>query len=97
MLETLTPDFAERMLAARYVAQRDANVEDAALWRWFSVLLDERRIRWCQSGSGWLVSVDHRHVATHEDFDAAMRIAKSNVCAGGSRRLDDNERHGYMR
>jgi hypothetical protein len=25
---------------------------------------------------GWLVSVDHKHLATEEDFDYAIRVAK---------------------
>ncbi|MGF6872774.1 hypothetical protein [Paraburkholderia sp. MM5477-R1] len=62
---------------ARCRAAATANVEDAALWRWFSALLEERRIRWCLSGEGWLVSVDHRHLATSASFDLAMREAKT--------------------
>lgn len=54
-----------------------ANAEDAELWRWFSCLVDERRIRWCHSERGWLVSVDNRHVATAPSFDEAMREANS--------------------
>jgi hypothetical protein len=46
---------------------------DATLWRWFSDLYEEGRIRWCRSAQGWLVSVDHKHLATEPDFDAAIR------------------------
>ncbi|MDC6132752.1 hypothetical protein PPH41_33900, partial [Burkholderia gladioli] len=55
----------------------------ADLWRWFSLLVDERRIRWCQAGGQWLVSVDHRHVATEESFDRAVREAR--LAAGRER------------
>jgi hypothetical protein len=72
---------APNMRVARAAARDSANAEDAALWRWFAELLDERRIRWCHSGRGWLISVDHRHVATGTQFDQAMRIAKANVDA----------------
>ncbi|WP_227789673.1 MULTISPECIES: hypothetical protein [Burkholderia] len=81
-------DHGSSMTVARARARENANAEDAALWRWFAALLDERRIRWCHSGRGWLVSVDHRHVATGTQFDQAMRIAKENVESSGSRRID---------
>ncbi|MGU7774303.1 hypothetical protein ACV229_29520 [Burkholderia sp. MR1-5-21] len=64
---------------ARVEAAHAANVEDAAIWRWFSPLLEEHRIRWCLAGQNWLVSVDNRHVATHRSFDCAIRMAKENV------------------
>jgi hypothetical protein len=64
---------------ARCAAANTANAEDASLWRWFSKLLEERRIRWCLAGDKWLVSVDHRHVATTLDFDSAIRMAKHVV------------------
>jgi hypothetical protein len=63
----------------RYEAARRANADDASLWRWFCLLFEEGRIRWCRSSQGWLVSVDHRHVATDLDFDAAIRAAKVNA------------------
>ncbi|MCE4575248.1 hypothetical protein QCE73_38170 [Caballeronia sp. LZ029] len=53
-----------------------ANAEDADIWRWFANLVEERRIRWCLANGSWLVSVDHRHVATDKDFDVAIRGAK---------------------
>jgi hypothetical protein len=53
-----------------------ANAEDAEIWRWFSNLVEERRIRWCLANGSWLVSVDHRHVATDKNFDEAIRGAK---------------------
>lgn len=56
-------------------AANAANAEDAELWRWFSCLVEERRLRWCCSERGWLVSVDNRHVATATSFDDAMREA----------------------
>ncbi|MBR8257233.1 hypothetical protein [Burkholderia ambifaria] len=63
----------------RVEAAQAANVEDAAIWRWFSPLLEEHRIRWCLAGVNWLVSVDNRHVATHRNFDSAIRMAKENT------------------
>lgn len=86
-----TESCAPNMRVAREAARDSANAEDAALWRWFAELLDDRRIRWCHSGRGWLISVDHRHVATGTQFDQAMRIAKANVEA------DDIEHAGAAR
>ena len=68
-----------QLQAARNEAAGHANAEDAALWRWFSGLCDERRIRWCESERGWLVTLDHRHLATAETFDNAIRVAKSKA------------------
>ena len=64
---------------ARAAAALAANAEDASIWRWFALLLEERRIRWCCSGDRWLVSVDNRHVATDSSFDKAIRTARGNV------------------
>ena len=62
--------------SARDAAASAANAEDASLWRWFSGLFEERRIRWFPSRDKWLVFVDHKHVATESDFDTAIRTAK---------------------
>lgn len=78
-MESNRADFSAVRRAA---AAASANQEDAAIWRWFSVLFEDRRIRWCLSGTQWLVSVDHKHVATAESFDAAIRAAKSNTESG---------------
>ncbi|MDR5784665.1 hypothetical protein QCE63_35335 [Caballeronia sp. LZ065] len=72
--KALQPDTL-RMKHVRREARLRADQEDAVLWRWFSGLFEEGRLRWCRAAGGWLVSVDHRHVATHKDFDAAIRTA----------------------
>lgn len=63
----------------RTAAAQAANTEDADIWRWFAILVDERRIRWCCAHGKWLVSVDHRHVSTETTFDDAVRSAKLAV------------------
>jgi hypothetical protein len=65
----------------REEAAASANAEDAALWRWFSDLYDQGVIRWCKTDSGWLVSVNHRHVATTATFDEGIREAKARATA----------------
>jgi hypothetical protein len=67
---------------ARMKAAALANAEDASMWRWFSALLEERRLRWCLSDAGWLISLDNRHVSTAASFDAAIRGAKIRAEAG---------------
>ncbi|CAE6834230.1 hypothetical protein R69608_06673 [Paraburkholderia nemoris] len=67
----------------RAVAALAANAEDASIWRWFAPLLEDRRIRWCRSGNGWLVSVDNRHVATDSSFDSAIRAAREATQRSG--------------
>ncbi|WP_322028040.1 hypothetical protein [Burkholderia sp. BCC1977] len=54
-----------------------ANADDASIWRWFSYLLEERRIRWRFQFGNWHVSVDRVHVARESTFDDAIREAKA--------------------
>jgi hypothetical protein len=63
----------------RAVGAADANAQDADLWRWFTLLVQDRRLRWCQAQDRWFVSVDNRHVATESSFDQAIRSAKARV------------------
>ncbi|WP_241018894.1 hypothetical protein [Paraburkholderia sp. Tr-20389] len=65
-----------------------ANTEDASLWRWFSLLLQDSRIRWCLAHGNWLVSIDHRHMATEPSFDEAMRAAKARFDSPHKSRLN---------
>jgi hypothetical protein len=75
----------------RRSAANAANAEDADIWRWFANLVEERRIRWCLANGSWLVSVDHRHVATDENFDEAIRGAKLRT-----QRRDDETVRGNL-
>jgi hypothetical protein len=63
----------------RLHAAAAANAEDAAIWRWFSVLLEERRIRWRYAFANWVVNVDRVRVATEPTFDDAIRAAKDEA------------------
>ncbi|WP_241302048.1 hypothetical protein [Burkholderia stabilis] len=64
------------MERVRLDAAAAANAEDASIWRWFSALLEERRIRWRFMFDSWVVNVDRAHVATEKNFDDAIRAAK---------------------
>jgi hypothetical protein len=64
------------MQRIRLDAAAAANAEDAEVWRWFSGLLEERRVRWRYMFSRWVVNVDRVHVATEQNFYDAIRMAK---------------------
>ncbi|CAG9189130.1 hypothetical protein [Paraburkholderia caribensis] len=66
-----------RLREARTLAAACANAEDASVWRWFSALMESGKIRWCLRDKQWLVTVNHRHVATASSFDEAIRTAKA--------------------
>jgi hypothetical protein len=74
------------VLSTSRVAMDRANAEDAALWRWFALFVQESRIRWCYAQGCWLVSVDHKHLATECDFDQAIRDAKCAYETGQAER-----------
>ena len=84
------PSIARRPLdpidIARLQGLAIANAEDASLWRWFSLMLQDARIRWCVAHGNWLVSVNHRHVATEASFDEAIRAAKARLDGPDKRR-----------
>ncbi|WP_245004749.1 hypothetical protein [Paraburkholderia sacchari] len=67
----------QKLREARFLAATHANEEDAAIWRWFSALVETGKIRWCQSDKGWFVTVNRRHVAIEPRFDDAIRAAKT--------------------
>ena len=56
-----------------------ANAEDAAVWRWFSALMEERRIRWRFALHIWVVHVDRMQVATEPTFYEAIRAAREEA------------------
>ncbi|AMR82450.1 hypothetical protein A2G96_30290 [Cupriavidus nantongensis] len=53
-----------------------ANAEDASVWRWFSALLEDRRVRWRYMFGYWIVCVDRMRVASELTFYDAIRVAK---------------------
>ncbi|WP_181885306.1 hypothetical protein [Trinickia dinghuensis] len=69
----------DAMQRVRLAAAAEANAEDAAVWRWFSVFLEERRIRWRYMFGSWVVHVDRTHVATELTFYDAIRAAKNET------------------
>jgi hypothetical protein len=69
----------DAMEQARIEAAAKANAADAALWRWLTAMLEERRIKWRYSFSHWVVNVDRNCVATEASFDRAIRAAKENA------------------
>jgi len=80
------------MQRARLDAAAQANADDAALWRWFSSLLEERRIRWRYTFDSWVVSVDRARVASESTFDGAIRAAKEEAGQRGVGQSDPYRR-----
>jgi hypothetical protein len=75
------------MQQTREAAAALVNHQDADMWRWFAELMNQRRIRWSYAHDVWLVSIDHRHVASECDFDRAIRAAKESWPKGKSASL----------
>jgi len=71
------------MQRTRLAAAAAANADDAAIWRWFAALLEERRVRWRYAFNRWVVNVDRVHVATELSFDDAIRVAKEVAAEQG--------------
>jgi hypothetical protein len=88
--------FVPQLQTTRLEGQACANAEDASLWRWFAMLMEDPRIRWRNANDVWLVSVDHRHLSTERDFDGAIRAAMTvwdaNLGRDVTRRLSANVR-----
>ncbi|MCR4471604.1 hypothetical protein [Burkholderia sp. SCN-KJ] len=64
------------MRRVRMDAAAAANAEDTAIWRWFSALLEERRVGRRYLFNRWVLNVDQFHVATEQNFYEAIRVAK---------------------
>lgn len=60
----------------RVNAASAANADDAAVWRWFAALVEERRLRWRCAFGVWEVHVDRKRVASGRTFYDAIRHAK---------------------
>jgi hypothetical protein len=82
----------DTMQRIRIEAAAVANADDAALWRWFSALLEERRIRWRYCFGNWIVNVDRTQVATESSFDLAIRAARETAERRGLGLLDAQRR-----
>lgn len=83
--------------AARHEAVQTANAADAYLWRWFCEFFEEGRLRWCKAAAGWLISIDHKHLATEASFYEAVRIAKNRFEVGVRRKAADHPTAGNGR
>lgn len=87
----------DAMQRARADAAALANAEDASIWRWFSALLEERRIRWRYTFDNWVISVDRACVATEATFDGAIRAAKDEAQLRGVGQFDEWSRRRHHR
>ncbi|WP_206362279.1 hypothetical protein [Paraburkholderia caledonica] len=69
---------------------RAAAEEDGRIWRWFSELYGNGRLRWCKSTEGWLIAVDGYPLAIEQDFGVAIRISRQRYFSGRRRGLNDD-------
>lgn len=76
----------EALEHAREEAALRANSDDAALWRWFSGMLEDRRITFRFESNRWLIRIDRRHIASAPDVDSAIRAARKATGFDRSRR-----------
>ncbi|MFB9125497.1 hypothetical protein ACFFYR_20920 [Paraburkholderia dipogonis] len=87
----------DAMQRVRVNAAAAVNAEDASVWRWFSALLEERRIRWRYMFDSWVVNVDRTRVATEPTFYDAIRAAKDEADRRGLGRSAERSRTHRMR
>jgi len=59
------------MQCERKKAASGANAEDASIWRWFSGLREERRIKWRCSFNSWIILVERKQLAAGSSSDGA--------------------------
>jgi len=59
----------------RLRAASRANIQDAALWRWFSDMMEDNRIACIRKADVWSVWVDGQLLATDRSYDMAVRTA----------------------
>lgn len=82
----------DAMQRVRVNAAAAVNAEDASVWRWFSALLEERRIRWRYMFDSWIVNVDRTRVASERTFYDAIRAAKDEADRRGLGRSSERSR-----
>ncbi len=59
----------------RLRAASSANSKDAALWPWFSDMMEDNRVTCIRKADVWSVRVDGRLLTTDRSFDRAVRAA----------------------
>ncbi|CAB3804682.1 hypothetical protein [Paraburkholderia fynbosensis] len=52
-----------------------ANSDDAAVWRWYSDMMEDRRIECLCVNGNWAVKLDGREIAADRSFDRAARLS----------------------
>ena len=60
---------------ARLNAAVNANIDDARVWRWYSDLMEDDRVRCERTRRGWQITIDDCHTVEDESFDCAVRLA----------------------
>lgn len=59
----------------RVRAGATANIQDAALWRWYADLMEDNRVACVRKEGTWSVWVDGRLLASDRSYDLTLRTA----------------------
>ncbi|WP_137924920.1 hypothetical protein [Cupriavidus sp. 2SB] len=59
----------------RLRAAASANMQDAAMWRWYSDMMEDNRISCLRKDGLWSAWVDGRLLSTNRSYDVALRTA----------------------
>jgi len=59
----------------RLRAAASANNQDAALWRWYSDMMEDNRVACARKNGVWSIWVDERLVASERSYDLSVRTA----------------------
>ena len=70
----------DRLQMARLRAAERANLDDARIWRWYSDLMEDRRVSCCWKNNCWVIGIDGCDVACSLSFDSALRSAYRDCC-----------------
>lgn len=65
----------DKLRMTRLAGAAQANHEDAVLWRWYSDMMEDRRIVAKPTNGKWVVKVDREECAGSVSFDTAIRKA----------------------
>jgi hypothetical protein len=80
----------DKLRMTRLAGAAQANLEDAVLWRWYSDMMEDRRIVAKPTNGKWVVKVDREECAGSVSFDTAIR--KAFQLTGTRARKSDEQR-----
>ncbi len=79
----------EQLEMVRLRAAVNANVEDAAVWRWFADLMEDNRVACQRRNASWSITVDGQPLSSNTSFDSAIRTAYTMARAMSAMKMPD--------